>query len=1224
MKLAVLPFVLVLFACSREPLPQPAISSLPLRERAAHEGKRFRRVPSAESGVQFRNELRRQNVIAYVYSGAGLAVGDYDSDGLPDLYLVSQDGANKLFRQVSPLCFEDVTEAAGGLGGGDAWGKAASFADVDGDADLDLYVCNTESKNLLFLNQGDGTFVERAGPLGLAITAASTGCAFADYDRDGDLDLYLLTNRVFGPNLPPELVADVTLPSSIEKSRDQLFPPFPEFRTDNGAPVVPTGYEDFFAVQHGRIFATGQRDRLLRNDGPAGFVDVSKAAGIDVSGNGLAVTWWDCDDDGLLDLYVSNDIHSPDRLWRNCGDGTFRDLADTALPHTAFFGMGCDFGDLDNDGRFDLCVADMSSTTHYMGKMLMGSMNNHRWFLMNASPQQYMRNALYRNTGTGRFQELGHMAGLASTDWTWSVRFADLDEDGRLDFHATNGIPVFEDNPDTIASYKQLVQAGQKAKALDLARSMQRVDERNVCKQNRGDFVFVDVGAEWGLDELGVSHGAVFVDLDRDGDLDLVTNNLNTEASVFENRTTDTHRVLVSLRSASKNTFGVGARIEIESGGVAQSRLVSPTRGYMSAGEPIEHFGLATGATIATLTVKWPSGAVQTFRGLAADRHYEVRELSAATVPSPSKPLARSGAWPLLTRTATLPVRHRERDFDDYKEQPLLPHRLSRSGPGLAVGDIDGDGDDDVFVGGAAGQAGTLLRSRGDCVFEAVAGPFGDDADCEDQGAVFIDYDRDGDLDLYVCSGGVEAGEKTELLRDRLYQNDGAGGFKLAPAGTLPDLRRSSGPVCTADFDGDGDLDLFVGTRVRAGRFPESEGSLLLRNDGGVFVDVTATVAPALLDAGMVTAAVWAHVDGDAWPDLVIAAQWQPLRLLRNEAGRALSDATADFFADRPSGQWQSLLAVDLDQDGRVELVAGNLGLNTKYKASAGHPLHLYAADFDGSGSFDVVEAKEVDGKLLPVRGLSCSSDAMPQLKVAFPTYDQFARATLPQIYGESRLSSARELQCDELRHLVFARTDGPFRATPLPRAAQVAPVQGIAAVDVDGDAVLDLVLAHNSFAPEPETGRFDGGLGLVLRGRGALQFEAIEPGASGFALGGDQKSLAVLDLDGDAAPDLLLATNDGPVHAFSTKRTPRGVAVRLRGAPGNPSAVGASLMVIEPSGRMRRARIDAGSGYLSQSAPVAFFADVEAGSVVQVVWPDGTSTRHGIDGTVRTLVLSQ
>ncbi len=1211
-------------SCSRGGVaPTDPIASTPLAVRAESTGPRFRRVSGADSGIDFRNELRRENVIAYVYSGAGLAVGDYDNDGLPDLYLVSQDGRNRLFRQVAPFRFEDVTKTAGDVDGGDAWGKAATFVDIDGDNDLDLYVCNTQSKNLLYQNQGDGTFVERAAALGLASTSASTGAAFADYDNDGDLDAFVLTNRVFGPNLPLELVADVTLPSAITASRQELFPPFPEFTTKDGAPVIPPGHEELFEIQHGRVFPTGQRDRLLRNDGPVGFVDVSAASGVGVVGNGLGCVWWDFDDDGRLDLYVSNDIHSKDRLWRNRGDGTFEDVAKAALPHTAFFGMGCDFGDLDNDGRFDLWVADMSSRSHYMGKMLMGSMGNHRWFLMNAEPPQYMRNALYRNVGGGKFTELAHMAMLASTDWTWSVRLVDLDEDGLLDAHATNGISVFEDNPDTIDSFKRLVQAGRKNEALDLARRMQRVDEPNVCKKNLGGFAFADVGAEWGLDEVGVSHGAVFCDLDRDGDLDCVTNNLNQQASVFENRTVGTHRVLVSLQGRGKNRHGIGARIELTAGSVTQSRLVSPVRGYMSGNEAVEHFGLGSNARIDTLVVRWPSGVVQNFAGLDADRSYFVREPddAARAVPCEGR-TALSAPW--FEPQPDLPFLHRERAFDDYAVQPLLPHRLSQLGPSLAFGDVDGDGRDEVFVGGAAGQSDALLHAREGGRFDEIAGPWRDDAECEDMGAVFLDFDSDGDLDLFVGSGGVEAIERTELLRDRLYVNDGNAAFSRAPDGALPDLRISTGPVAAGDYDGDGDLDLFVGARVKPGRFPESQPSALLRNDGGRFVDASDEVLGPLRDVGMVAAATFCDLDGDRKPELVVAAQWDRVRAWKFESGRCV-DATDVMFADAPKGQWQSLLLEDLDGDGDADLVAGNIGLNTKYHATRDHLLRIYAADFDRSGTLDVIEAKESGaGALLPVRGLSCSSDAIPAIRTAFPTYDRFARATLSEIYGTKALAAAKELVCDELQSLVFENRAGRLFALPLPRMAQIAPLQGCVANDFDGDGVLDLVLAQNSFAPEPETGRFDGGLGLLLRGRGGMQFEAVEPSESGILLGGDQKALACADLDGDAQPDLVLTQNDGPVRVLAGRRGSRPIAVRLRGQKGNPQGVGAVVALVGPDGMAQTRRILAGSGYLTHAAPVAFFHAPEGRVIARVTWPDGAVTEQEIAASESAIVVAR
>lgn len=1190
--------------------PDELLLSEPLPRRLVVPGKRFARLDPAATGLAFQNQLRKENTVAYVYMGAGLTVGDYDGNGLPDVYLVSQDGSNKLFRQTAPLKFEDVTDTAGaGLGGGDAWGTAATFADVDGDGDLDLYVCNLESPNLLFLNQGDGTFVEKAGAFGLGQTAASTGAAFADYDNDGDLDLYLLTNRVFRPTLAKEIAAEVKLPGRIRKTREQLLAQELTFEVD------------------GHRFMAGQQDRLFRNDGYAKFVDVTEESGLKDAGNGLSVVWWDFDNDGLQDIYVANDFQSPDQLYRNLGTGRFADVTAQRLPHTAFFGMGTDFGDVNNDGMLDLCVADMSSTSHYMSKMLMGNMDQHRWFLENSNPQQYMRNALYVNTGTERFLEAAHMAGLASTDWTWTVRFADFDEDGRQDFYATNGIPVFADNPDIGNRVTKLWGERRYQAALDVMRNMPRVDEKNIARRNLGDLQFEDIGAEWGLDESGVTHGAVVVDLDRDGDLDVVTNNLNAAASVFENRTSQTNRLLVELRGHDGNHHGVGARIDIEAGGVSHVRQVSLTRGYMSAGEAVEHFGLGAATKVDKLQVTWPSGRRQSFGGVAANQRLTLHE--DLTLPA-SKRAGAAAAIPasqLHAKSFALGA-HKEREFDDFAVQPLLPHRLSRLGPGVASGSTS-DATHDTWFGGAAGFAGCLLRApNGSAEPSPLAGPWQAHLECEDMGAVFFDFDSDGDLDLYVGSGGVEVGDDDAVLRDRLYVKADDGTYALAPDGTIPDIRVSTSCVVAADYDRDGDVDLFVGGRVIPGRYPHAPTSTLLRNDGGKFVDATDEVAPACRQLGMVSSACWSDVDGDGFVDLVVAAQWQPVRVLSNVKGKRLQDRTEALGLGGARGLWNGVTSADLDGDGDFDLVVSNLGLNSKYAASAKKPMQLFAQDFDGNGTMDVIEAKQSGGVTLPVRGLSCSGGAMPFVRQKFATYDAFARASLGDIYGAA-LDDCLTLTCNELRHVVFENRGDAFVLHALPRMAQISASFGILARDLDGNGVPEIAMTHNFWSAEPETGRIDGGLGVLLRRVAGLDYEAVAALESGIVQPHDTRGLMLLDAPfgkpGEQhSPDafLVFANNNAPQTGVSQPvgLQPR-MIVRLAGPAGNPNGIGAKVTLRRDGEEPIVRELLAGDGYLTQSSPVLWFPETASGTL-RVAWPDGEVSEHALTEKTHRITL--
>ncbi|MFO1055300.1 MAG: FG-GAP-like repeat-containing protein [Planctomycetota bacterium] len=1202
------------------------IKASPLRARDAGAATRFVRHSAEDCGVTAGNHLEKQHILPYVYDGAGVATGDLDNDGLPDLYVVSQDGPNHLYRQTAPFKFEDVTEAAH-VDGGDAWGTGCAIVDVDGDGLLDIYVCNLESPNLLYRNLGGMRFEECARRFGLGFVGASFFAAFADYDNDGDLDLYLVTNRVFLQSLLPELLMRVKLPSTMQASMRELAPPMPTLvpGADGKGLKVPPGYEDHLIEFGGHLFFGGQADRLFRNDGER-FTDVTRAAGIRDHGMGLSATWWDFDDDGLLDLYVADDLESPDMLWHNKGDGTFEEVAEKHLPQLAYFGMGSDSADVDGDGRFDLLVADMAMRTHYSAKVLMGDMGDRGWFLEHGRPPQIMRNALFLNTGTDRFLECGLMAGVAKTDWTWTVKFGDLDCDGHVDLFATNGIPRFDNDPDAKMKFHELWSAGRRDEAVELAANLPPVNEKNLALRNDGlppgvPPHFTDVASTWGLDFEWVSQGASMVDLDRDGDLDLVVGNLNAPVAIFENRTgSERHAVLLKLKALGRNSQGLGARISAFAGDRRIERLLTASGGYLSTHDPLVHLGLGDATRIDRMEIRWPGRRMpQKLDAVAADRLLEIQEPEeVAGEASEPAPIA-----PMFVETTLRPdFVHHETPFDDYAVQPLVPHRHSQLGPGIAIADVDGDGREDVFVGGARGQGGALFL-RTDDGFAQKQGPFDADGPHEDLGVLLFDVDGDRDPDLYVVSGSNEVKAGDPSLRDHLYLNQGDGTFAPAPEGTLPGFVDSGGVVAAADYDGDGDLDLFVGGRVVPGRYPESPISRLYRNDGGKLVDVLERAIPSLRLGGLITSAIWSDYDDDGRPDLLVTAHWQPVRVFHNQGDGTFEDRTAQAGLAAFPGWWNGIAAGDLDGDGFVDYVTTNVGLDTKYKASADHPARIFAADFDDNGSFDVVEAKYEGDRLLPVRGRSCSSRAIPVLAERFKTYDQFARASLTDIYGDAALRGAESYEARDLAHVWWRnRGDGTFERRELPRLAQIAPAFGVVICDFDGDGRADVVLAQNFYGPEPETGRMAGGLGLLLRGT-AQGLEPVAPQRSGILVPQDAKALAVTDLDGDQRPDLLITCNDAALRALRDQAPgARFAVVEVQGPDGNPTAVGARLTLRLSTGEVQVAEIAAGGGYLSASSPDVFFGLGAAESADLLVrWPDGARTTHRVTGPGRLSV---
>ena len=1094
--------------------------------------------------------------------GTGLAIGDYDGDGRPDIFVVSKTGPNHLYRNLGGFRFEDVTARAGVGGPTGPWKQGAAFADVNNDGRLDLYVCRYGAPNLLYINQGDGTFREEAAARGLALLDASAMAAFCDYDHDGWLDVYVQTNLMDAARRP-----------------------------------------------------NGQRDHLFHNNRDGTFTDVTDAAGIAGETQGHSATWWDYDEDGWPDLYVANDFAAPDQLYHNNRDGTFTNVLSDVVPHTPHFSMGADLGDLNNDGHLDLLVADMAATTRYQDHRGMATLRSalpEDQLHPHAAPQ-YMWNALLLGTGTGHVLEAAHLAGLPATDWTFGVRFEDFDLDGRVDAFFTNGMVREFSNSDLV---QRSMLAGSPAEQINIMKASPVLTQRHLAFRNLGDLQFEDASHAWGLDQVGVGFGVATGDLDGDGDLDLVYTNFDGVLTVCRNDVDRGHAVIFELRGTASNRFGVGATVRLDSAAGPQVRTLTLARGYLSTSEPILHFGLGAATVIPLVTVEWPSGRHQTFHNLAADRHYTLVEPADGPTAAPvarTDPLFAEAGQP-----ASLDVPNHETPLDEFARQPLLPFRLNRPGPAVACADLDGDGEDDLALGGVAGEPGRLLSNLGGGLFFTYGTKlFEQNAAVADGPVLAFDADADGDLDLLVTKAGVAALADAPAFQPHLWLNDGHGRFSPAPADFLPALPVSVGAVAAADFEHTGRLGIFIGGRTVPGRYPEAPRSALLAWRDGHYVDVTADVAPSLARRGMVTAALWSDVDGDGWADLLVAYEWGPVACYRNVGGKHFEDASGKFgFAAAGTGWWRSLATADFNGDGRPDFVVGNVGLNTRYHATVAEPAVLYTDVTLEASAPQLVEAQVENGTWYPLRPRDVLARAFPSLLRRFPTAESYAKATLADVFPGGALATAGRFAATELSSGIFlSQPDGTYRFTPLPRLAQIAPINGLVAGDFDGDGRTDLMLTGNSYAPMPETGRFDGGLGWLLRGDGAGGFTAVPLAESGFVVPGDARALAIADFNQDGWPDLFATRNNDTALTFLNHRRPgrHSFGVALHAAPGNPTAVGARLTLELADGSTQTVEVAAGSGGFSQSSATTFFGYPDAAPPVRlrVRWPDGRTTEH-------------
>lgn len=1178
-------------------------------------GSQFQNFNAHGKIIPFNNQLDYEQLFKSDYRptlngsiGGGMAVGDLDNDGQVDLFFASKSGADSLYMQVEPLKFQDKSLEAG-ISQSNAHSIGAAFVDIEGDGDLDIYVTRYGSANKLYINDGYARFSERAAEYGLDYRGSSVSASFADYDRDGDLDLYLVTNRLFIPQQKlQQIMKEIQLLMANneenfeipEKYREIIY--FLKYKDKSGALVM-------------KAIKAGQKDILFRNDGEGKFVDVTDTAGITSYYRGHQSLWWDFNKDGHQDLYVSNDYFDPDQLFKNNGDGTFTEVT-KSLPCIPWFSMGCSVADINNDGFEDLLGADMLGTSHYKKKLNMGDMSSASWFLTTSEPRQYMRNVLLLNQGKGLFNEVAHLSGLSGTDWTWSVLFGDLDCDGLDDVFFTNGFIRNIMNSDLLMSTAGSVNNYKEFGKQLISKPV--LNEQNLVYKNSGNLHFSNTTKKWGIEHLGVSTGGVLADIDGDGDLDILSNNINEPASLFLNTNEENSTLVVNLRHHSKNVFGVGTSVTIHSADKQQTKIVNPYKGYASSAEPVAYFGLGKNKIVSKLTIAWPDGTIENFNNIPVNSKVTIRSNGHSSNPEiitqntePPAPL-----FVEKSKNYKLDESHKASNFDDFTVQPLLPNQMSQLGSGLAIADINNDGFDDVFFGGGQGQAGQLYLNQNK-IFKIIDGPWQKAALSQDSSPLWIDYDSDGDLDLFVASGGNHLPKNHKYYQDRLYENIGDLKFEDATE-LLPVMKESSGPAVAFDMDKDGDTDLFIGNRMTPWTYPITSRSYLLENRNGKFEDVTNSKAPEAYLAGMVTAATACDVDNDGLQDLIITTEWGSVKLFANFGGK-FRDISKFINLSTFTGWWQSIHPFDADNDGDLDFLLGNFGHNTKYHASPNEPVSLYLGDFNRTGRFHIVEAEYEKGVLYPVRGRSCSSTVMPFLKSKFPTFDSFAKAPLFDIYDQAKNGQCQQLDVTHLETMIAINNGARgFEMIEGHHMAQLAPSFGANDIDINGDGFPEIILAQNFYGPQPETGRMDGSIGTVLsisKNANTIKQEPRDLLETGLVITGDAKGLATGDFNRDGNPDLLVSRNgQTPLLFEMNEHNPVGyLSVKLKGLPGNTTATGARIQAFYSDRTRLVKEVRSGTGYWSQSSSAQFFSQTQKRFVTSLIikWPGFSKPTH-------------